>query len=110
MATWQLLGLVLKAPSSFYQEMHECTAVIELPYNISDILDNNVFLVEVFPADVEVQLLTSSRNYEFNHNEMNWTAAEEFCVSKGGHLASTRQDWESLQESMQMFCLKKGLR
>ena len=90
------------APPEFYKERHEYTAVIELPYNITDVIGNGAFAVEVdiyFP-DEEVELLTTNLNYEFNHVEMKWTDAEAFCVSKGGHLASvsTPSEWERLQE------------
>ena len=95
-------GFGLIAPPEFYKERHEYTAVIELPYNITDVLGNGTFVVEVdiTSPDQEVELLTTNLNYEFNHIEMNWTGAEAFCVSKGGHLASvsTPQDWQKLQE------------
>ena len=90
------------APPEFYENSHEYTAVIQLPYNVSDMMGNDTFVVEVdirMPYD-EIELLTMSLHYEFNHLEMDWFDAEAFCVSKGGHLASasTPNDWHRLQE------------
>ena len=95
-------GLGSIAPPDFYKEKHEYSVVIDLPNNITDVIGYDVFVVEIdlISPEEDVQLITTTLNYEFNHIEMNWTDAEAFCVSKGGHLASvsTPQDWQNLQE------------
>ena len=90
------------APPDFFEETHVYTAVIELPHNFSDLMEDSLFVVDVniTSFDTDVELVTTSLKYEWNHNEMNWTAANFFCQSKGGHLASvsTHYDWQRLQE------------
>ena len=48
------------APPDFYKKRHEYTAVIELPYNVTDVIGNGAFVIEVDIAlpDEEVELLT----------------------------------------------------
>ena len=98
-------GLGSSAPSGYYNERHEFTVVIELPYNITDIIGDSALVVDVdiVPDDqrqsgVEL-LLDGETKLEFNEMGMNWSDAEEFCISKGGHLASVASHfhWHRLQ-------------
>ena len=49
-----------------------------------------------------VELLTGEPKFEYNTKTMSWSAAEEFCVSKGGHLASvaSHSQWQKLKDFM----------
>ena len=40
-------GLGFLAPSDYYNERHEYTAVIELPYNISDVMGDGALIIDV---------------------------------------------------------------
>ena len=69
------------------------TFVIELPHNTTQGKGDGALVIDVdiFPdnkTDGKVELSTGKQMLEFNNMTMNWSAAEEFCVSKGGHLAS----------------------
>ena len=60
-----------------------------------------VFDVEIVPDDQSeshVELLIEESRLEYNNMCMNWSAAEHFCVSKGGHLASVASffHWKKL--------------
>ena len=83
-------GLGSLPPTNFYKEMHEYTAVIELPHNITAVIGDGALIIDVVLADDQkknyVQLLTGAPSLEHNNLKMTWSAAEEFCVSKGGIL------------------------
>ena len=100
-------GLGSLPPPNYYKERHEYTAVIELPHNITDVIGDGALVVDVDivpdnQTEGLVELLTGEPGFEFNKKKMNWTAAEKFCVSKGGHLASVASPshWQKLQSFM----------
>ena len=87
-------GLGLTAPPNYFKERHEYTAVFELPYNISDVIGNSSLVVDVdvmipdsagLRTGVELIKSNDPRLIRGYYVKMNWTAAEAFCVSKGGH-------------------------
>ena len=99
------LGFDTLPPPNNHKERQEYTAVIELPHNITDIIGDSALVVDVdiVPDDqrqsgVEL-LLDGETKLEFNEMGMNWSDAEEFCISKGGHLASVASHfhWHRLQ-------------
>ena len=97
-------GLGSLPPPNYYKERHEYTAVIELQHNITDVIGDGALVVDVFivpdnRSESEVKLFTGEPKLEYNKMKMNWSAAEEFCVSKGGHLASAVSPfhWRKLQ-------------
>ena len=98
-------GLGFLPPPNRYKERHEYTAVIELPHNITDVIGDGALVVDVdvtVPDNMRrsgMELLTGEEKLEYNNMKMNWSAAEEFCVSKGGHLASVASPfhWHKLQ-------------
>ena len=104
-------GLGSLPPPNYYKERHEYTAVIELPHNITDIGNGSLVIdVDVVPdnqSKSHVELLTGEPTLEYNKILLNWSAAEEFCVSKGGHLASVASPfhWRKLQN----FIRSKGI-
>ena len=86
----------------YYNERHEYTAVIELPYNISDVMGDGALIVDVEVVldnllDSQVQFLSTA--LMFGHSQESWFEAEGICVSKGGHLASaaSTHQWQRLQ-------------
>ena len=96
-------GLGSPSPPSFNQEGQEYNAVIELPYNITDVLGDASLVVDVTVPEVEaevgVELLTARRKLEYYKSKLNWTSAEAHCVAKGGHLASFTSplEWNRLR-------------
>ena len=97
-------GLGSLPPPNYYKEMHEYTAVIELPHNISDIIGDEALVVDVDLGDenqskCQVELLVGEPRLEVNNMKMNWSTAEEFCVSKGGHIApvTSPNHWQKLK-------------
>ena len=52
-----------------------------------DALVIDVDIVSDNKTEYELELLTTEPKLEYNNMTLNWTAAEKFCVSKGGHLA-----------------------
>ena len=40
--------------------------------------------------------MTGKPKLEYNNVSMNWSAAQEFCVSKGGQLAPVASHWQKL--------------
>ena len=80
---------------------HRLTAVIDLPYNITDVMGNDVFVVDVNVTSTGnvVRLSTTTLQYELNYVEMSWSNAYRYCRKRGGHLASvsTAYDWEMVQ-------------
>lgn len=83
-------GLGSLPPPDYYKERHEYTAVIELPHNITDVIDTLVVDVDVTVPDNQKNsgVLIADTKLKYNNESMNWTSAEAFCVSIGGHLAS----------------------
>ena len=87
-------GLGTVPPPNYDKERHEYTAVIELPYNVTDVIGGNALVVDVdvtIPEDqpeAEVELLTAHRQLVYYETSLSWSDAEAHCVSKGGHLAS----------------------
>merc|ERR1712012_1256734 len=84
-------GLGSLPPPNYYKERHEYTAVIELPHNITKVIRDGALVinVDIVPDNQskgQVELLTGEQKLEYNKKEMNWSAAEEVCVPKGGHL------------------------
>merc|ERR1712012_22039 len=97
-------GLGSLSPPNYYKERHEYTSVIELPHNITDVIGDGALVidVEIFAdnqCDNRVELLTEETKLQYNNVKMSWSTAEEFCVSKRGHLASvaSRLHWYKLQ-------------
>ena len=92
-------GLGTIAPSNYHKERHEYTVVMELPDNITEVIGDDALVIDL---DVtisdneagEVQILTSEPHLELNQKSMNWTSAEAFCLSKGGHLASVGSPYD----------------
>ena len=80
---------------------HRFTAVIDVPYNITDVIGDDVFVVDVNVTSTgnDVELLTTNLHYELNNVEMSWKDAQRFCQKRKGHLASvsTPYDWERIQ-------------
>ena len=100
-------GLGSLPPPSYYKEMHEYTAVIELPHNITEVVGEgalvlNVDIVPDSDNNSEVEILFAESTLEYNNVSLNWSAAEEFCVSKGGHLAAGAfpHQWQKLEDYM----------
>ena len=59
--------------------------------------------IEIVPdrqSDGRVELLTGEPMFVHNNMKMNWSAAEDFCVSIGGHLASvpSTSHWQRLKD------------
>ena len=106
-------GLGSLPPPNYNKERHEYTAVIELPHNITDVIGDGALVVDVDivpdnQRDGEVELLTGEPKLEFYKIYMTWSAAEKFCVSKGGHLASVASPfhWHRLQSFMALNDIK----
>ena len=104
-------GLGSLPPPNYYKERHEYTAVIELPHNITDVIGDGALVVDIDIVSIgqskgNVELLTEAPTFEHNNVSMKWREAEEFCVSKGGHLASVASNshWQKLQS----FIRSKG--
>ena len=103
-------GLGSLPPPNYYKKRHEYTAVIELPHNIAEVIGDGALVVDIdiVPDDQSkghVELSTGEPRLEYNNMRMNWIAAEKFCVSKGGHLASvtSSSNWQRLQSFMARF-------
>ena len=100
----------MSTPPRIYQERREYTAVIELPYNITDVIGDAALVVDidVTAPKVEVELLRAQRKLEYYKKKLTWPAAEAHCVAKGGHLASftSPPEWNTLLS----FILGKRLR
>ena len=67
------------------------TAVIELPYNISDVMGDGALIIDDEVVldnllDSQVQFLSTALT--FGHSKESWFEVEGICVSKGGHLSS----------------------
>ena len=106
-------GLGSLSPPNYYKERHEYSAVIELQHNITE--DNGGDGVLVVDVDViipdnelegSVELQTTELILEYNTVSLSWDAADAFCKSKGGHLASasSADHWRKLQS----FIAKRG--
>ena len=101
------------APSDYYEKARIFSAVIELPYNITQIIGNGALVVDLDVTIPDgqlgngVEVLTDEPKLEFNAMKRNWSSSEAFCVSKGGHLASVPSPyhWQRLQD----FISNKGL-
>ena len=100
-------GLGSLPPPNYYKERHEYTAVIELPHNITEVIGDGALVVDVdiVPDNHikgHVELFPGEQRFEYNDMTMTWIAAEKFCVSKGGHLASATSlsHWQKLQSFM----------
>ena len=93
-------GFGSKASLEYNKERHEYVVIIELPYNITDLIGADVFEVDIISDENGVELLTESLRYDYINVKLNWTAAEGYCLSRGGHLASvsTTHDWLALQK------------
>ena len=82
-------GLGSLPPPDYYKEEHEYTAVIELPHNITAmVVDIDVTIPDNQRESGVEALMAGNPKLEYNSKSMNWTSAEAFCMSKGGHLAS----------------------
>ena len=106
-------GLGSLAPPDYYKVGHEYTAVIELQHNITDVISDGALVVDVdvvLPHNQPhsgVELLTKENRLELVMINMTWLEAEQFCFSKGGHLASviSNEQWYKLQS----FIAEQGL-
>ena len=105
-------GLGSLPSPNFYKERHEYTAVIELPHNITDVIGDSALLIDVDivrddKRESEVELWTGEPRLESSNMIMNWNEAENFCASKGGHLASVTSSFH--QRRIKAFMEKKGI-
>ena len=86
---------------NYIANKHEYTAVINMPNNITDILDDAALVVDIDVTITQpgsgVELWTSG--FWIDSDEINWKEAELFCLSKGGHLASAKSllEWQDVQ-------------
>ena len=87
-------------PPDFHQVGHEYAAVIEMPYDITDVIGGGALVVDVTVSESSagVEFVTAERKLEFYDEEMDWTSAEAYCISQGGHLASftSPDEWKNL--------------
>ena len=72
---------------SDYFSTQNCKYELHLPENIVDLLGEGDLVISVENKS-EVEVLFAQSTLEYNNVSLNWSAAEEFCVLKGGHLAS----------------------
>ena len=106
-------GLGSQSPPNYNKERHEYTTVIELPYNITEVIGDGALVVDInvtIPDNQQegsVELQTTELTLEYNKNTLTGEKAEAFCISKGGHLASasTPEHWQRLQS----FIAERGL-
>ena len=86
-------GLHSQATIENIKQKQEFTAIIELPNNISDIIGDGAFIVDVDVVpndekDVYIKLL-QTEFWPFPYDKpRTWEQAEEYCTSRGGVLAS----------------------
>ena len=106
-------GLGTIPPPNYHKERHEYTVVMELTDNITEVIGDDALVIDLdvtIPDNEagEVQILTTEPHLELNQKSMNWTSAEAFCLSKGGHLESVSSpyDWRKLEA----FIDKEGIR
>ena len=81
-------GLGSVSPPNYCKEKLDYTVVIELPHDIIDVIGDGALVVDVdivpdSKRTIEVEFLTGEPKLEYNNISMNWSADEEFCVSKG---------------------------
>ena len=101
--------------NSNYNEEHEYTAVINMPNNITDILDDAALVV----VDIDVTIthpkskaeLWTSGLYWVSWHEMNWRDAELYCLSIGGHLASAKSsfEWQNVETTLKKYNISAWL-
>ena len=101
----------------YYEKMHKFTAVVELPKNFTKIMGDGALVVDLdvsFPdgqSGNEVQVLTTGPKLEYFNFARDWFNAENYCVYKGGHLASVPSSyhWRRLQDFISEQGLEKDL-
>ena len=100
-----LVGSVSSPESSpnNFNERDEYAVVLELPHNITEIIKNGAMVIDIFVTSDnqnEVEILTRESKLEYVNTKRNWSAAEYFCQSKGGHLASVSSNhhWNRLRD------------
>ena len=82
------------------QTILEVHFVLELPLVVQDKADDIVFEIQVNVRDNNEwssQYREGPRyvsDYSVTTGEMSWQSAEDFCVKKGGHLASVKNIWD----------------
>ena len=82
------------------QTIVEVHFVLELPLVVQDKADDIVFEIQVNVRDNNEwnsQYREGPRyvsDYSVTTGEMSWQSAEDFCVKKGGHLASVKNIWD----------------
>ena len=98
-------GLGSLPPPNYYKERHEYTAVIEVPPNIIEVIGDGALVVDIdivpnIQSKSYVEVLTGEPRLDFNSRYMNWSAAEDFCVLNGGHLASLASyfHWQKMKD------------
>ena len=94
-------GLGSPLNDSHLMKKHEYTAVINLPLNISDILDDGALVVDIdvtiSQPDSRVQLWSSDFSKQ---RAKSWGGAEIVCMMEGGHLPSIGSSfqWQKVQD------------
>ena len=92
---------------------HRFTAVIDLPYNITDVIGDDVFVVDVNVTSTGnvVKLLTTNLHYEMNNVEMSWFKAYLYCIKRGGILPQypLLMIGRGFRLSMQIVCQKERM-
>ena len=84
-------GLGAPTPQGYKNENHTYYASVNLPGNVQDMIGNDTLLVDIdinMPGTGKVQFWTGAQSYHFYATKKSWFAAEAFCKSKNGHLAS----------------------
>ena len=89
---------------NYYKERHEYTVVIELSHHITEVIGDRALAVDVDivpdnQSESHIEFFPGEPSLEYNNIWMDWSKAEKFCVSKGGHLASVASPshWQKLQ-------------
>ena len=76
----------LDIPSDFFSKQ-TLKYELDLPKNIVDLVGEGELVISVENKS-EVEISFTQSTLEYNNVSLNWSAAEEFCVLNGGHLAS----------------------
>ena len=95
-------GLGNSKNDSHETQKKEYTAVLNLPDNILDILDDGALVVDidvtVAQSDSRVQLWSSGLSKQYGTSS--WGGAQMVCMTKGGHIPSVTSSvqWQKVQD------------